>query len=320
MSNATQKHILIIKLGALGDVIIAEGLMRCIRAHHPHAHITLLTRPPYARLLQKAPHFNAIIIDNCPSSRHILKLYKLRRQLKQQKFDLVYNLQNNKRSRHYEKWLRPATINKTIIREKLGIKLNAKGQPQESIRDIYAEQIATAGVDISKGILPDLRWAAAPDAQVQAIMQAAQLKPNFVLLIAGSSARHPEKRWARYDELAQMLQAQNINCATAPGPDEIELCRTIPAAMLLDNGKPLSFEQMIGLAPYCAYVVGNDTGPTHLMAAANTHGLALFNTQNTTATQTGIDQFYDIISVDDFAELHTTQIYAQVMAAYSKAV
>ena len=105
-----------------------------------------------------------------------------------------------------------------------------------------------------------------------------------------------------------MLQAQNINCATAPGPDEIELCRTIPAAILLDNGKPLSFEQMIGLAPYCAYVVGNDTGPTHLMAAANTHGLALFNTQNTTATQTGIDQFYDIISVDDFAELHTTQI------------
>ena len=53
MSNATQKHILIIKLGALGDVIIAEGLMRCIRGapparpYHPFNAPTLC--PPIAK-------------------------------------------------------------------------------------------------------------------------------------------------------------------------------------------------------------------------------------------------------------------------------
>ena len=55
------KRILIVKLGALGDVIMAEGVMRCIRRHYPNAHITLITEPLYARFMKKAPHFDEVL-------------------------------------------------------------------------------------------------------------------------------------------------------------------------------------------------------------------------------------------------------------------
>ncbi|MBT4888118.1 MAG: ADP-heptose--LPS heptosyltransferase, partial [Rhodospirillales bacterium] len=39
-SENQQERILVIKLGALGDMIQALGPMAAIRKHHPNAHIT----------------------------------------------------------------------------------------------------------------------------------------------------------------------------------------------------------------------------------------------------------------------------------------
>ncbi|HAK62204.1 MAG TPA: ADP-heptose--LPS heptosyltransferase, partial [Alphaproteobacteria bacterium] len=41
-----KQRILVIKLGALGDFILAMGPFKAIRHHHAGAHITLLTTPP----------------------------------------------------------------------------------------------------------------------------------------------------------------------------------------------------------------------------------------------------------------------------------
>jgi len=44
--DAVEERFLIIKLGAAGDVIRTTPLLRVLKAHHPHAHITWLTRSP----------------------------------------------------------------------------------------------------------------------------------------------------------------------------------------------------------------------------------------------------------------------------------
>ena len=48
-------RILVIKLGALGDVVQALGPMAAIRRHHADAHITALTAPAFAPLLEASP-------------------------------------------------------------------------------------------------------------------------------------------------------------------------------------------------------------------------------------------------------------------------
>ncbi len=60
------KKILIIKLSALGDFVLALAAMKKIREAHPDAHITLLTTPPFEALAKASPYFNAVITDGRP--------------------------------------------------------------------------------------------------------------------------------------------------------------------------------------------------------------------------------------------------------------
>jgi ADP-heptose:LPS heptosyltransferase len=58
--------ILVIKLGALGDFVLALAAMKHIRNAHPKAKITLLTTPPYAALAKASGYFNRVETDGRP--------------------------------------------------------------------------------------------------------------------------------------------------------------------------------------------------------------------------------------------------------------
>jgi ADP-heptose:LPS heptosyltransferase len=58
-----QERILVIKLGAFGDLVQADGAMRDIRAFHPDAEITLLTMPPFRKLMSRCPHVDNVVAD-----------------------------------------------------------------------------------------------------------------------------------------------------------------------------------------------------------------------------------------------------------------
>ena len=45
--GASAKEVLVIKLSALGDFMLALGAMKAVRDFHPSARITLLTTPPF---------------------------------------------------------------------------------------------------------------------------------------------------------------------------------------------------------------------------------------------------------------------------------
>ena len=65
MARKVQK-ILVIKLGALGDFVLALAAMKKIRQAHPKAHISLLTTPPFEGLAKASPYFNAVFTDGRP--------------------------------------------------------------------------------------------------------------------------------------------------------------------------------------------------------------------------------------------------------------
>jgi ADP-heptose:LPS heptosyltransferase len=62
----TEENILVIKHGALGDIVIATAGFAAIRTQHPNAHITCLTTKAYAELLAQSPYFNEIWVDSKP--------------------------------------------------------------------------------------------------------------------------------------------------------------------------------------------------------------------------------------------------------------
>ncbi len=310
------KSILIIKLGAMGDVIMSEGIMRCIRLHYPRAHITLMTEPLYARFLQKCPHVNAFLpYHRAPRWRLDLML-DIKAKLLENDFDLVIDLQNSPRTRQFQAWLkRSAGISSTS--RYADLRYHADKRRRLPVRDYLCEQVNLIGVDTDQGYIPDLRWAGVDTAD---LLTENSIEDGFILLIPGSAARHPQKRWQGYGELATELSKRGYTCVTAPGPDEIDLCASLPATLLLDRGRPLSFNQLIGLAEHCHLVIGNDTGPTHLMAASGTRGIALFASNHSPAWSTGIAECYEVIEKPSMDDISLSDVMAAVDRLQSNSV
>lgn len=57
------QRILIIKHGALGDVVLAMGTMKRLRELHPEAHITLMTMGMFVPMAEQLGVFDDFIVD-----------------------------------------------------------------------------------------------------------------------------------------------------------------------------------------------------------------------------------------------------------------
>src|ERR1035437_237431 len=95
------EKILVIKLSALGDFILAMGAMEAIRQHHKGAHITLLTTRPFLDIAQRSGYFNDIIVDGLPKFYEVHLWYFLFKKLNGGGFSRVYDLQLNERTAVY---------------------------------------------------------------------------------------------------------------------------------------------------------------------------------------------------------------------------
>ena len=95
------RRILVVKLGAFGNVILSFGPFAAIRRHHAGAHITLLTTAPFADWLAQSPWFDAVWIDERPEWWDLPGWLRLRRRLIDGRFDRAYDLQTSGRSSRY---------------------------------------------------------------------------------------------------------------------------------------------------------------------------------------------------------------------------
>ncbi len=265
MSAARQK-ILVIKLAALGDVVQAFSPFAAIRAHHPAAHITLLTTPPFAPWLRRAPWFDEIWDDGRPGWTDPAAMWRLARKLRGACFDRVYDLQTSARSSRY-RWLVGGA-------EWSGIARGASHPHANPMRDAMhtadrqREQLAMAGIfDVPA---PDLGW-------LDGDLSAFALPERFALLIPGASPGRPGKRWP-VAQFAALAAGLDIPAVVIGGKAEAALGAAISAAApgTLDLIGRTGFAEIGALARRARVCIGNDTGPTHLAAACGCPTLALF--------------------------------------------
>lgn len=305
------KKILIIKHGALGDIIFCEGAITDIKNHHKDDEVTLLTTPFFRKLLNNHPCIDRFEIDERKSRWNLVYLYRLIKKLRAQQYDMVYDLQNSNRTKLYHKLMMPVSWSGAALFA--SHRYRRKYIHQATCYTHLAKQLQLAQVTTSHCDKPNWLWLKAP---VKHILSAYRISQPFVLLLPGSSKKHPQKRWPYYAQLARLLQQQGIPVFCAPGPDENELIESFPAPCLLDQNKPLSIPQLIGLSQHCACVIGNDSGPTHLLARCNTKGIALFN-QQIDFHQTSIQAHYAVMQSHDLKQISATAVYDQLLSILS---
>lgn len=271
-------RVLVVKLGAFGDMVFADGALRDIREHHPGAHITLLTRRSFAGLLRRCPWVDKVLEDNNAPRWRLDRMAALRRSLVEGGFDLVYDLQNNRRTGFYRRWLLPHAVWSREAR-------SDRNRPV-SVTARHAAQLRAAGIDVRHADAPSPRWLCD---DVAALLQQAGIARPFVALLPGSSARHPEKRWPHYAELSQRLREAGLTVVTVPGVDEADLGAGFAGIVLKAGDRVVNLRELASVLRAADVVVGNDSGPTHLAACLGTRCIALFDADNPARASTGID-------------------------------
>lgn len=266
-------RILVIKLGALGDLVQAMGPAAAIRLHHADAEIVLLTTDLFTGFLADAPYFDEIWTDARPGWGSPLGLLRLRHRLRAAHFTRVYDLQTSDRSSFYFRLMGPGPRP-----EWSGIARGASHPHDTPRRDRMhtlerqADQLRQAGIpEVST---PDLSW-------VVGGLDRFALPERFVVLVPGGSPHRAEKRWPaeRYAALAQELLRRGVTPvlvgAAAERAVAAEILAACPAARDLTGETSLS--EIVALGRRALWAVGNDTGPMHLLAAAGAPATVLFS-------------------------------------------
>ena len=97
--GAKALNVLVIKLSALGDFVLALGAMKAVREMHPKARITLLTTPFFKEFAELCPYVDAVETDGRPDSMKATAALITR--IRKAKYDIIYDFQTSGRTKNY---------------------------------------------------------------------------------------------------------------------------------------------------------------------------------------------------------------------------
>ncbi len=261
------KKILIIRLSSLGDILLTTPILRAINNQSPLIKIDFLVRTEYADTLKLNPNINKLYFFYREDERNSLLL----NELKQNKYDLIVDLQNNLRSgkiinhlsgkvlkfdkKSFDKFL--------LVRFKIN---RLKDSPQIPVR--YSSVVPDLILD-KKGL--ELVTDKEPDYRIN---------NNKINIGLCPGARHFTKRWIPeyYIELGKKLSENNFQILIMGGKSDRIICReiseAIPGAIDLSNDDDLL--QTAANMKLCSLVVCNDSGLMHAASSADTKVVTIF--------------------------------------------
>ncbi len=284
------KRILIIRLSAIGDVVMASGLIPALRMRWPQAHLAWLTEPGTAGLLSANPRLDQIIVWPRQEWRNLLRarrygcllsaLLAFVRTLRGQRFDLVLDTQGLLKSAI---WARASGARRRIgINSREGSRWlltdTITAAPDDpGIGSEYRELATFLGAPAGAFAL-DLVLAGAEHAAAAGHLEAAGVEPSYAVLCPFTT--RPQKHWfeERWRELAQMLSGDlGLTPVLLGGPHDREAAARIAAGgVAVDMAGRLPLAQSAALIAGARLLIGVDTGLTHMGVAAGVPTVALF--------------------------------------------
>lgn len=266
------KRVLVIKLGALGDVVIATSALRRIQLSYPGSEIWLLTAEAFAPLFADWPGLHV----HATPRRGLRHMLQLLRWLREQRFDVIFDLQSNDRS--------------ALLCACSGTRMRVGNHP----RFPYTHHPPTRHASEESGFTRlqlMLQAAGLPEAgarpcvpvgdqerrSVQAWLQQQALEDSrFVVMHAGASPRWPAKRWPHYARLAAALEQRGLRVVWLGAAADRSVNGELARATGIDATDCFSIGALAELARHARFAVTNDSGPMHLLAAAGIPVYALF--------------------------------------------
>ena len=309
MTQTRHLHFLVIKHGALGDIIQGLDAYAALRQSFPEAHITLLTSRPFAPLMAQMPFFDEIIIDKRAPIWQLSALFSVR-TLFQRSFDYIIDLQCSKRTSRYFRWF--------VKRHQkwVGTASGCSHQYPDFTDVNNAERMRHA-----------MRMVGAKDteANLSFLTADASLAPPqpYAVLMPGCSPAKPSKRWPAeaFQKTAQLLAEEGITPVLIGTDSERTLCdeigKAVPQAYNLCNKTSLA--ELASLCAAASVNLGNDSGPTFLAAKTAAPTLMVMGADTDPAMSAPTGPAARYVKVDDLKTLSAEAVFQKLKEMWRKA-
>ncbi|HBE72639.1 MAG TPA: hypothetical protein DDW31_00790 [candidate division Zixibacteria bacterium] len=269
------KRILVIRLGAIGDIVLATAAIEALARAFPDAAVEFLLKERFSALLEGHPHVGRLwLFDERGRHRGAGGLLSFMRAIQAGRFDLAVDLQGNLRSRLICRCLRAKKVLRWDKRAWQRRMMVLGKRPAEHGPPVYArylEALKPLGIDVA-GIRPRLYPNRAEPP--------AGLKAPYLAMAPG--AHWPAKRWpaGHYAELAARIADEtDLNIGLIGSEDDREAGEKIRRARperIANLCGQLGLGQLASFLAGARAAVTNDTGPMHLAEAAGVPVLAFF--------------------------------------------
>ncbi len=279
------RRVLVVKLSALGDVLLATPTWRALRQAYPAGRIAALTAPMFAPVLLRCPYIDEVVTyDRCGRDAGAAGLWRVAAQLRRQAFDVVIDLQNNRSSR-WLSWLSGAPVRLGFRRGWLSGLLTHPVVLERNVVSPVAQQFRLLE---RMGIRPEashLEFWVRPEEEtrIAALLESNWLGPDETLvgLHIGGSQRWRTKRWPmdRFGLVCDQLAARGIRTVLLGAEPER---RDAEALLRQAQSRPINavgrttLGELAALLRRCAVVIASDSAPLHLATAVGVPVVALF--------------------------------------------
>ncbi len=280
--------VLIIKFSSLGDIILTTAGLRSIRDKFKKGNyrISFLVGEEFKEVLLRSPHIDELLVcDFKNKDRGLGGLLKLGKSLRKKNFDLVIDLQNNRRS-HILAAMTLALERYGYENKKLSFLLNHRIKDEKEAIDPVAHQFKLLNIlgirqaDYCLELFPCVQ-----DEHKVADFLKPKWDSSQQILVGiniGASKRWQTKVWPiRYlVALCEALSSRSISIVVTGNGNDAgrarDLLGGLPKVKIIDGCGKLSINQLAVLIKKCSIYISADSAPLHVAAAVKTPFVALF--------------------------------------------
>jgi len=255
-----------------------------------------MTSKNFVTLMKKSPYINDILIDDRLSFININFYINFFKRINQLNFSKIYDLQNSQRTYIYQKY---------FLRKAEWVTTKRKDHNVSGIMGLI-EMLKKYGLETKDASKPNISWLTT---DIKNILKENKIFSKYIVLLPGSSRKHKEKRWPFFGELAKLLLLKNYQVVVILGPEELELEKSMKGIIF----KNMKWSELSGVMKKSYFVIGNDSGPSHIASCLDINGLALFG-DSTSATRSGLKKSkFDTLEVNDLKKLSPETVFKKMI-------
>ena len=272
------RRILIVRLGALGDIVHAVPVAAALRSRFPDARIDWVVDERHREVLELVPVVDRPIVFRTQSASLGRRVVELRRTLRCESYDIAIDVQGLLKSAVVARLSGARRIlgfTPPYLRERAARVFYTETHDPGDTTHVIEKNLtlaASLGADVSRIRVPLKVPASAVLDAVRARRSGAG-DTSFVVLNPG--AAWPNKRWPpdRFGAVAQWLRREHgLSSVVTWGPGDETLAAAVVAgsAGAAELAPPTSIADLLAIVREAALMVSGDTGPVHLAAAVGT--------------------------------------------------